>query len=860
MHWFFEPDLFGASLALMNAIEKSNKIGVEEALRAGANANSTVGNQQNTALHLAIRTGNDEIAALLIGHNADVNQCNKLGRSPLHEAARAGSLRMVRQLLPQGAMVNAADHEKWTPLHFAAEKGHKKIVECLLANGADYNLRNTDENSPLHIAAMFAHEMVAELLIDKGADAVCLNNDGKSPVKIMTEKYFDSKFFFRVISLQAESDILAQMNSPIRFVNQIMKEHHNELSYLANEVYTMLLNQDPKVVRYLLVWYNSLRKAARVHGHEKVDLQAAADLIESAVNEIFSCDSMDDPRNVQCILQPTNKALNDPKQREGFEGHTLNERRELFRCQITSFNTNGVLSLCLKHKCKFIFGRQQISGFISVVFKTPARAVLYKKNKPALEDMTAAMAGDDHLAMPKPTLGLKDEYSAQIPFIAKIENRLHFNIFDPHLFGLSYSLRSCPVAMFGMELISKVFTVAVIAWVSVSDYGRKYKTDYHFGDYSDEPITSGEILLSILMFSNLFYELGQLAEEDWKISRYLKDQWNMVDTLCMVVLIVWFVTRMVLRQNAVARIVLALVAIPESSGALRYLSVSKTLGVIVATTSAMFKDLLAFFAVYIVCVTGFGIFFFALFYGNSSFSSVPKTMSQMFQYTLTSFDFESFDSTSSLVNALAQVVLAIYLILTAVLLLNLLIARMTNAYQRVDDKALQEWSFAKTQTVLEHLLLRERHVFCMLPSPFNLIPTLTYPFHYFLLEHTGISLAGTVSNLVMAYIGGPIRVYSLLYCFRTGMTAILHRAYTKNKSRPLLAAFVLIVVFIFGCVVATYLTIHVVWFYPLFAWGDLTERVDRDGTLSYVSDGPGGRQDEPEIVSIDDSMRESETL
>lgn len=834
--WLFEQEATGPSLSLINAIESNNKSAVEDAIRCGADVNATVGESRNTPLHLSIRNKNEDIAALLLKNKASVNVYNKLGRTPLHEACRVGNLRLVKQLTSQEALISACDHEHWTPLHYAAEKGHKDVVECLLAERADINVANMDENTPLHIAAMFGHEHIAELLIDKGADAVCFNSDEKSPVKIMTENSFDSKFFFRVISLQTEADILAQMNSPIRFVNQIMKEHRKQLSFLANEVYLMLRKQNPRVVRYLLVWFNSIKKAARSHGHEKIDLFAAADLIEAAVNEIFACDSMDTPRNVQRVLQPDNPQLLRPSGGsgggEGFEGHSLTDRRELFRCQVTAFRPDGVLSLCLRHNCKFVFGRQQVSGFISTVFRAPARAVLMKKPKAR----AAAPQGDAEDEDEAPVQGLKDEYSAQIPFIAKIEQHFHFNIFDPKRFGLSYSLRSTPVAMFGLELISKIITLMALGTVAVGDYGRKYELDYHLSDYDNAAkLSLGEYLLIFLLFSNLAYELGQLAEGGWSVAEYMKDEWNILDSLCNVMLVGWFVARVLCAQSAIARIILALVAIPESSGALRYLSVSKTLGVIVSTSKAMFYDLLAFLMVYIVCVLGFGIFFFALFYGSQAFKTVPQTMSSMFQFTVGNFDFEAFDSTSSLVNALAQLVLAVYLILTAILLMNLLIARMTNAYQRVDDKAVQEWSFAKTQTVLQYLLLRERNVLCMLPSPFNLITAVCYPLQGYFMRRSGISFAGTLSNLVLAYIGGPIRVYSLFYCFRNGVKAILRRAYNRNKQRPVLAVLLMVLLFLFCSIVALYLTLHVVFFYPLFAWSDLIEHVQPDGTLSYIS-------------------------
>lgn len=810
-------------MSLINAIERQDVDSVRAILAQGADVNAAVGEAKNTPLHLAAKNKNEEVVALLINAKANVNMVNKWGRTALHEAARVGSLPITRQLLEQCAGTNNLDHERWAPLHNAAQAGSVDVVNYLLDHGAEMNILTLDENSPLHLAAMAGHEAVCELLIDRGADPVRFNSEGKSAVKIMTEQQaFDMKFFFRIISLQNEAEILAQMSSPIRFVNQIVKEPKQGLSCLGNEVYRMLRSQNRHVLRYLLVWYSSLVKAAKVHGHEKVDLLAIAECIEEAVSEIFACDSMDDPVNVQRVLQPDKPALT--------LGKKVVDPKEIYRCQLTAFESGGVLDLCLRHGNKFVFGRQQVSGFISKVFAAPARFILRAVPSRPINP------GEDDDEIKSEKGGRRDQFSSQIPFVARIEDYFHFNIFDPDRFGLSYSLRSCPKAMFGMELVSKSITLFLIAFVAVGDYGRKYGLDYSPDDYdSTHSLSAAETALVFFLFSNLCYEIGQLAEGGWSLSVYFEDDWNKIDSLCMVMLITWFIARVSCDQLVVARIVLALVAIPMSAGSLRYLTVSKTLGVIVATTSAMFYDLVAFLAVYGVTVLGFGIFFLALFYGNSSFSNIAQTISQMFQFTLSNFDFDAFDSNSREVNALAQVVLAIYLTLTAVLLLNLLIARMSNAYQRVDDKAVQEWSFAKTQTVLQYLLLKERHVFCMLPSPFNLITTACYPIHYLFLNRTGISLGGTVGNWVLAFVGGPIRVYALFYCFRTGMKALLRRAFNYNKNSPFLLVSSTVFIVFLCCLSAIYLTVHVVVFYPFFAWSDLVERVDSSGTLSYIS-------------------------
>lgn len=77
-------------------------------------------------LVLAVRTGNLDIATLLIRSGADVNKAWKprdLVRLPLSFAASIGYIDLVRTLLEQGANPNAADERDWTPLLLAAQEG-----------------------------------------------------------------------------------------------------------------------------------------------------------------------------------------------------------------------------------------------------------------------------------------------------------------------------------------------------------------------------------------------------------------------------------------------------------------------------------------------------------------------------------------------------------------------------------------------------------------------------------------------------------------------------------------------------------------------------------------------------------------
>ncbi|KAF5297803.1 hypothetical protein FQA39_LY11952 [Lamprigera yunnana] len=60
---------------------------------------------------------------------------------------------------------------------------------------------------------------------------------------------------------------------------------------------------------------------------------------------------------------------------------------------------------------------------------------------------------------------------------------------------------------------------------------------------------------------------------------------------------------------------------------------------------------------------------------------------------------------------------ALFEVLTVIILLNMLIATMSNTFQRVNDNTDVEWTFGRTEFYLEYILQTT------LPSPFNLIPT-----------------------------------------------------------------------------------------------------------------------------------------
>lgn len=100
---------------------------------------------RNTALHLAVQRGHDEMVRFLlpIEHAAErVNLRNDFFETPLMLAVKADDIDVVRSLLEVGAHTNLQDEDGNTALHFAGETENEHIALLLMQNGADGSIPN----------------------------------------------------------------------------------------------------------------------------------------------------------------------------------------------------------------------------------------------------------------------------------------------------------------------------------------------------------------------------------------------------------------------------------------------------------------------------------------------------------------------------------------------------------------------------------------------------------------------------------------------------------------------------------------------------------------------------------------------
>lgn len=140
-------------------------------------------------IHKAVRSGNLEVARMLLDFGARPNHNGVDGVTPIIIAALQDDGPMVDLLLERGADLNGADASfaKNRTLHAVVMKGSQAMLEKLLALGADPNGTNALGETPLHLAVADGLHAKLKVLMEAGADPAFRMNDGKTPLHVAVE-------------------------------------------------------------------------------------------------------------------------------------------------------------------------------------------------------------------------------------------------------------------------------------------------------------------------------------------------------------------------------------------------------------------------------------------------------------------------------------------------------------------------------------------------------------------------------------------------------------------------------------------------------------------------------------------------
>jgi hemoglobin len=105
---------------------------VRALLRGGAKVDAHDGVKHCTALHMAARRGNVEVAEALLDCGADIEARDSLGETPLRRAVNCGKTGVASLLLTRGANPHSKGSKGLTPLLAARTAAMKRLLESRL--------------------------------------------------------------------------------------------------------------------------------------------------------------------------------------------------------------------------------------------------------------------------------------------------------------------------------------------------------------------------------------------------------------------------------------------------------------------------------------------------------------------------------------------------------------------------------------------------------------------------------------------------------------------------------------------------------------------------------------------------------
>ena len=173
---------------LLNLVHQNDLIGIDTALKNGANVNTT-DSQKNSLLLIATQKQYKEMATLLVKHGADVNQQAINLDSPFLYAGATGQTELLKIFLANGARFDIFNRYNGSALIPACERGHVETVN-LLANTKNYPIDHVNKLgwTALMEAVILGdgskkYQQIIKILKDAGARMDIPDFEGTTPLQ-----------------------------------------------------------------------------------------------------------------------------------------------------------------------------------------------------------------------------------------------------------------------------------------------------------------------------------------------------------------------------------------------------------------------------------------------------------------------------------------------------------------------------------------------------------------------------------------------------------------------------------------------------------------------------------------------------
>lgn len=145
---------------------------------------------KSTIMHAVAMSINQESASIakrLIGYKVLINAKDSWGMTPLHATARSGNTDVAEVLLKNGADITSEDNLGRNALHWAAESGKAETAQLLLEYNIPLNVVAINSGAPIHLAVEANQSEIVKLLLNRKKYLAITDSNGKTPLRLALE-------------------------------------------------------------------------------------------------------------------------------------------------------------------------------------------------------------------------------------------------------------------------------------------------------------------------------------------------------------------------------------------------------------------------------------------------------------------------------------------------------------------------------------------------------------------------------------------------------------------------------------------------------------------------------------------------
>nr|XP_006815513.1 PREDICTED: uncharacterized protein LOC102803298 [Saccoglossus kowalevskii] len=690
-----------------------------------------------TALHFASSRGSIECVEILLSAGADSDvQCN-MGMAPIHEAVIGSSenaVEVIEQLQTAGAELEMIDYDGSAPVHYAAKQADARIMKGLIDNGACSLSRDKLEQTPLHVLVVDKDnnntEELVKILVPCPGDK-SINEVDSDGLTALHRAAMLKKVDVMSVLLNHRADAVLKcgkwQETPIE-----MLYHNTLVKFVANDPVTSDLNvagklgkadivaASPHPVKTALHYSSVFKKISKLKKDQRESYEELADKMDELAVRLFN----------QCPGRiSANTLIRDND--EYLLSYSLEYKHKKF---ISANFTQRYLREVWVGQMYDIYGsvhssKIRLYGFLYVMTPIilPIAMLLYlcclpfykwsQKNKRKrgiqrsvrAEDIRRRSSIDDIDFHPnRRCCRGRCRRDCCTGYCKGSCCKCIYNNVTNYFYFVFVVSKNCPYMLFYANLVSYLVFLVLLLIKCVTH------TDY----YSIESLPVVDYFLSVFIVGYFVEEIKQFIESP-SYKEYFSSMANVFDVVMLTCLtaimafdIVIIAVGIGLEQNELAvsaSIGIALVTLIAFFRLMLFLQASHGVGLLQLTFARMFYDVGQLFIFLLIGLLAFSLSIIKVYsllsgtYNGEIGSGPDESVSNNTQarydiggavlfaqiedlfWTLFGLgDIDSFDTDFRPVETIGKILFGLYNLLAVVVILNMLIAKMSDTYNRIE--------------------------------------------------------------------------------------------------------------------------------------------------------------------------------